>query len=181
MKKLLYLLILPLLFACKEDFRDMPIWDMAPVDFVIKIVDEQGVNLLDSTVEGNWYRYDFKAKYEDKTYNADWDAGMTWVQNFESRYYLPHFYGLYTYPTYVNNTPTKIPAALMFGELDGEFDYDVSITFEVPDLNRKYEMALKRTVHHNKKDTERKVESIWTLDGKPIEKGGFKIILPRRK
>ena len=159
----------------------MPIWDMSPVDFVIHIEDEQGVNLLDSTVEGNWYRYDFKVVFEDKSYTADWDVGMRWVVPVESRYYLPHFYGLYTYPTFVGNIPTRIPEALMFGEFDGEDDYDMSIIFEIPDLNQKHEMTLKRMVHHNKKDTERKVETELILDSKPIEKGGFKIILPRRK
>lgn len=179
MKKLLFLLLLPIFIGCSDDDGPM-VWDMNPVIYTIKIHDEQGVNLLDSTVAGNWYRYDFEVLYEDMTYVVDWDIGMRWVEPVESRLYMPYFYGLYTEPNYGDEQRIKIPLFLEFGEFDGARDQDMKITFIVPELNRSYEMSLKREVKRNKNDTERIVTESWALDGVPVEEP-FKLVLPHRQ
>lgn len=66
------------------------------------------------------------------------------------------------------------------GAVVGELDLELTLTFMVPDLDRKYEMAITRQVKHNKGDTKRSVESVRALDGKEID-GAFKIVLPRHK
>ena len=44
--------------ACSDNNDDMPdddmIWDISPVVASIQLVDEDGNNLLDPEVEGNW-------------------------------------------------------------------------------------------------------------------------------
>lgn len=180
MKKLLYLLILPLLFACHDDEEpDYTIVDIYPIDLAIMIQDDQGVNLLDSTVDGNWYKAQFKAEYEGKIYDADWDVGMRYVEPVQSRMCPYTFYGLYTYPTYMDEKFNRIPAALMFGQFEGDYSYDIEFKLIVPELDKTYDLRFKRTCVTTASGKEFDYES--TLNGEPVEGAGIKIILPRRK
>ena len=153
-----------------DNSDDYIIWDMAPVNVTINVVDNEGRNMLDPAVDGNWSNADFKVVFKGETYSVFVPEDKP-----ESRYYLPTFVGLYKYAKYVPDE-TSVPVSLKFGEFDGEDDNDISIQFIVPEIDKSYEMNVKTKVIRSPKDREVIYEQ-W-LDGENVEGTNFTIVLP---
>ena len=81
----------------KEDIDEGDwIWDFAPLNVEVKLVDEEGVNMLNPTVEGNWMGLPLSMTYDDKLYELNWDNPLPdgFSPDSHGRAYLAHFYGL---------------------------------------------------------------------------------------
>lgn len=145
--------------SCSEDEieDDDYIWDFAPVMLNFKIVDSQGVNLIDEG--GKLYGEDFKIIYNDKEYAASWN-GRPIPELPESRAYLACIYGLY----YISEEGTQ-RSFLRFEELDGGW-CDADLKLVMPD-GTSHDITIYR--HITTKGPKSYVDQKVTFDGKVVD------------
>lgn len=74
--------------------EDMVFGDFNPPNIDIMIVDEEGTNLLDPTVEGNWMDQPFQMTYLKDTYETSWIGDPILNIPPPSRLYVAYFHGL---------------------------------------------------------------------------------------
>lgn len=151
-----------------EEDEGFAIWDFTPLCAEIQIVDADGNNLLVPDAEGSWYGTDMSMGYEDKVYDAIWSTD-------ESRYYMPHFYGL----RFINGLyrqPEK--RYLSFGEFDRARNQHLEMTFCIHDINTVYNIEIDHEITWKKKQPTMKLKI--KVNGKKIDGEVIKIVLPRR-
>ncbi len=110
---LLWVAVFSLFTSCKnndEADNDLVIWDIAPIEFHIYVEDAAGRDLLNPETEGNILKQDIYAIYDQKNYKLN-------EKPLQTRYYMPHFYGLKT----VKGNDGRYYA--FFGEFDGAIDW----------------------------------------------------------
>lgn len=128
-----------LLSACDSEV----IYDIAPTVLKIVLVDEDGNNLLDRSVPGNWAGEAMNIEYKGKEYSAVWTAEELYPR---SRMYVPMFSGL----VWSKITEPNDAGCLWFGEFSGEKDFDMSLKFSIEKLNSDYEFGFyQKTIGEN--------------------------------
>lgn len=178
MKKFVYFLsaitMLVSMAACSKD-DDMPdddvIWDIAPADIIIQLVDEEGNNLLDPKVEGNWIDEPMWVECRDEAYGVEWARQELTPQ---TRAYLPHFYGAQWSGIWSDKV-----YSIYIGEFDGASSQDLKLTFGITAINTVYEFEFyHRLVWKNK---EPHFDEHITYNAKKIEGNTLTLILPKRQ
>lgn len=141
MKKFIYFLTIIItsfgITSCSEvndDPDDGPedgmIWDIMPIAVKIVLMDEEGNNMLDPAVEGNWVGEEMLLICNDKAYDIDWDYNGN---NSESRAIMEYFYG-FIWTGGIPWVDTK-NSCLSFGEFNGGSNRDLSLTFAITAMN----------------------------------------------
>lgn len=158
--------------ACSKDDDgpdDNLIWDIAPAGIVIQLVDEEGDNLLDPTVEGNWVGEPMWIGDRDDEYYAKWKREDLQLR---TRYYMPHFFG-----TVWTGIWDDKQYSLYFGELDGSDSHDLKLKFGITAINTVYEFEFShRLVWKNK---EPHFDEHITYRGQRIDGSVLKLIVPK--
>lgn len=178
--------------ACDDkedaDFKeedDILIWDFAPLNVEVKLVDEEGVNMLNPTVEGNWMGLPLSMTYDDKLYELNWDNPLPdgFSPDSHGRAYLAHFYGL-TYGR-VNFWDgerwhwLENDYYLSFGEFNRDDNHDLLLELHVAGIKNPYQIKVEHRFWWESKNEPGGYTKIW-LDGTPVESFPVKIVLPRR-
>lgn len=170
----------------KEDIDDGDwIWDFAPLNVEVKLVDEEGVNMLNPTVEGNWMGLPLSMTYDDKLYELNWDNPLPdgFSPDSHGRAYLAHFYGL-TYGR-VNFWDgerwhwLENDYYLSFGEFNRDDNHDLLLELHVAGIENPYQIKIEHRFWWESKNEPGGYTKIW-LDGTPVESFPVKIVLPRR-
>ena len=124
-------LIVPILLLCScgDDEEDELIWDMAPVNVMIHIQDNDGNNLLSPSVSGNLQGKKIVAEYQGEEYELNWNASKG------TRFYMPFFSGLTLQAGYTQSgdhfEPDQNKNYLSFGEFDGAQNQDITISLNI--------------------------------------------------
>lgn len=123
----LFTLVVILISGCDSNSDSDIIWDVAPLEFYIEVVNSEGADLLNPETSGNIVGDDIKAIYLDNTYS--YGEGVSAIP--PTRYYMPRFYGLMPYVT------SEGEYGMSFGELDGAKNYkNEKITLEWSDKSQ---------------------------------------------
>ena len=166
MKKLVKL-ILPVVFAAVlaagcDDFLKGDSY-FVPQDFsiVIKLVDPEGNDLLDSTVVSNWRDSTLTCTFKNKTFEAESaDNYVSGTLNFV----ITTYHDVYTYSTH---------NVLFFGNFNGMTNFDDDVVFSWPDNSSD-------TLHVYNKVTpsETQPSAATCVERYLIYKGGYVMSLP---
>ena len=159
--------------ACSDNNDDMPdddmIWDISPVVASIQLVDEDGNNLLDPEVEGNWIGEPMWIEWNDKAFDVVWKRDDLQLP---TKAILPLFYGAVWTGVWTDNK-----YRLCFGEFSGESSQNLKLTFGITAINTVYEFEYShRLVWKNK---EPHFDDHITYKGKQIEGNTLTLILPK--
>ena len=177
MKRFFYFLtavtMLMTVAACSDNNNDMPddgmIWDIYPAGIILNLVDEEGNNMLDPTVNGNWVEEPMWIGTGDKVFDVEWKRDD--LSN-QTRAYLPHFYG-----TVWTGIWTDKLYSLYFGELDGASSHNLKMKFGITAINSVYEFEYShRLVWENK---EPHFDDHITYEGKLIDGDTLTLIEPK--
>ncbi len=179
-----------ILWGCGDNGDDI-IWDFAPVEISLDIVDENGLSLLYENAPGNILSGGITATYEGVEYKLDElpDESEEVAQTMKtsgalSRYYPATFYGLYInrFPLSTNGgneTPRYYPF-LSFGEFQGFENFDKTVVFHIPSLGRDITFRIVSEARWKGKTPDWKLT--YYMDGTPLEKydmrAGVKITVP---
>lgn len=132
--------MLIILSACGENDKDdeLVVWDISPAEIIIKIIDEEGNDLLNPNVKGNWFGCAMNMGFDNELYPVKW--GISELSG-QSRVYLAHFKGMeWTYLCDGYNNPTHY--ILKFGEFQGETNRIIETTFMIEELNTIFQIKL---------------------------------------
>lgn len=124
-----------LFVACDSEGGGDVIWDIAPVELRIFITDGEGNDLLDSTIQNNLIK-DITVSYQGEIYPVMTEREYYEKQygNYQTRAYMPQFYGLILRQYWSHNTFTNGNFELVFGEFNGEENIDKrEIILNLPD------------------------------------------------
>lgn len=178
MKKLLqFILIFTITVGasgCSKDDDgpdDDVIWDIAPAGVVIQLVDEEGNDLLQPTVSGNWVGEPMTIGYDDKVYDVIWVRDDLQPK---TRFYMPYFYGavwtgLFNYE--------KLSYCIYFGELFGDRDYDMKLTLGITAINTVYDFEFSHKLVWKKKEPH--FDDHITYSGQRIDGNVLKLVVPK--
>ena len=147
--------------ACDVESGSDVIWDIAPVNFCIRITDSEGHDLLDSIYQENIIK-DVTVSYQGEDYPL-----MTEQEYYkkrdglsETRAYLPVFHGLLLRQYWGYRTFSAEGFEMEFGEFDGEENVDKrDITVNLPH-NQHLHLAYKNSFR-------------WKSNGSPSKKTVF--------
>ena len=111
-------------------------WDIAPVEVKMEVVDAEGNNLFDEGFQNNWLSKEITASFEGETYSFPPAPG--------TRAYMAIMSGLTVqiYGAWENN-PRPV---LVFGELSGETERDSDLSILWPDGSEDV-IGIKHTFH----------------------------------
>ena len=171
----LLILMVPILLlcACGEDKEEEPIWDMAPVNVMIHIRDNNGNNLLSPDVSGNLHGKKIVAEYHGKEYELNWDATNG------TRYYMPFFSGLTLQTGYTqsgdNLEPDQNKNYLSFGEFDGAENQDISISLNIEGYSDPWVISVSHSIKW--KGHSPLITNIATLNGRDVSYEQIIIVL----
>ncbi|MDE6480141.1 MAG: hypothetical protein K2L45_07695 [Muribaculaceae bacterium] len=178
MKRFFYFLtavtMLMTVAACSDNNDDMPdddfvIWDIYPAGIRLNLVDEEGNNMLDPAVNGNWVGEPMWIETGDKVFDVLWKRND--LSN-QTRAYLPHFYG-----TVWTGIWTDKLYGLYFGELDGDSSHNLKMKFGITAINSVYEFEYShRLVWENK---EPHFDDHITYAGKRIDGDTLTLTVPK--
>lgn len=101
------------LLSCEKIRNEGKIWDIGPVEFLVQVVDANGVDMLNPDNDNSFKINEIKALYGGKEY----DCNATDTTSPPTKAYLPRFYGLQVRKT-INGF-----YILRFGELEGAKSY----------------------------------------------------------
>lgn len=170
--------------SCDDDGGEI-IWDIGGVVIPIRILDDQGVNLLDPDVEGNWMDEAFSISYNDNLYTVDWDGDQRNVGEEGSpmsRAYLAVFEGLCAVNENVwrkCDWATSPNGHLLFiGEFPGDRDQMITVDLMVPGINTVFHIGMTHTIRW--KNKEPVLNTYYTLNGQPVTTSAVTIILPHK-
>ncbi len=173
MKRNLLLLFAALLGAMSVSSCDLlnrgdMIWDIYPVEYMVRLLDSDGNDLLDPLNENRIDVYAIEATYKGKVYLVS--DGIIPV----TKAYMPHFGGLTIsdYPRYGDKVEG---AVLVFGELDGAKSYDNEElridwgdgTYDVVSFDRDFQWG---------RNGSPKVEHKWFLNGREYPDAVIEIV-----
>lgn len=170
----LVLLAVALLSSCKND--DV-IYDIAPVQYEITLIDEDGNNLLDENLPDNLIGADIYVIFNGDRYDTNWEPPYT-VQ--ASRYLMPTWYGLqvWQYYKWENNGCFAIPGqySLQFGDFFGDEEQHLSIELVIPCRGVSYTIELihKFKWKHNKPNS----STYLIYNGEEINGWRIEIVVP---
>lgn len=183
MRRLIYFLLATTMImaigACSKN-DDMPdcnmpdnnvIWDIYPASVFVNIVDEEGNNLLDPTIEGNWIDEPMWIEYADKAFDVVWTKEDL---PFPSRAIMPHFYGAVWSGVWTDKN-----YSIYFGEFDGASSRTLNLTFGIIAINTVYKFEYSHSlIWENKKPH---FDDHITYNGKQIEGNTLTLVLPKRQ
>lgn len=156
--------------SCTEEEGDA-IWDVAPAGIEIQLVDEEGNDLLNPSVEGNWVGEAMQISYDGESYDAIWSREDIKPR---SRYYLPMFIGLvWNGALYDDNKDYN----LYFGEFEGTKNHDMHLTFSIAPINTIYEFEYTHDFSWNKNKPNSDNHIIY--NGKKTEGSIIVLTVPR--
>ena len=117
---IIMMLAVCLFAACDSEGGKDVIWDITPVEFNIFVTDSQGNDLLDSTRQNNVIK-DISVSYNGETYSVmtEQDYYEKQFGKAQTRYYMPHFYGLILHQYWSHKSYSSGDFELLFGEFDG--------------------------------------------------------------
>lgn len=173
MKKIFGLLILVAYVLCMTSCSEEGdvIWDVAPAGIEIQLVDEDGNDLLNPEVEGNWVGAAMQISYDGETYDAIWSREDIKPR---SRYYMPTFIGLvWNGALYDDNKDYN----LYFGEFEGTENHDMHLTFSIDGMTTVYEFEYKHDFSWKKNEPNSDNHIIY--NGKKIEGSTIVLTVPR--
>ena len=163
------------LAACSEEGNDIKgndiIWDIAPSEVRIQLVDQNGNNLLNPNVEGNWVDEPIELSTSDESYAAVWSRDELRPQ---SRAYMPKFLGLVWGEVIKGSNDSGY--YLYFGGFPGDSDYDMSLVLSIPGIDSKYKFEYKHDCDW--KNNEPKISNHIIYNGKKIEGETIKLTVP---
>lgn len=177
--------------SCSDDESDDEpdvIWDIAPFDIDIMVMDESGENLLNPMVEGNWMDAPFQMLCQGEEYDANWvnfispgNRNQPWK---ESRACAPaQLWGLrcveHTYWDGHHWTWHENEYLLAFGEFESTENHDLKMEFYVPGRTDPYKISVEHRFGGYDLDSDEGYKRIW-IDGKEVGSMPIKIVLPRR-
>lgn len=177
MKRFLYFLTTAMMLmaaaACSDKNDDMPdddaIWDIAPAQVSIQLVDEAGNNLLDPEVSGNWVGEPMWMEWNDKVFDVIWKKDDLQLP---TKALLPYFYGAVWNGVWTDNR-----YHLYFGDFSGESSQNLKLTFGITAINTVYEFEYShRLVWQNK---EPYFDDHIIYQGKQIEGHTLTLVLPK--
>ncbi|MDE6556421.1 MAG: hypothetical protein K2K55_05600 [Duncaniella sp.] len=175
MKKFLYILtaftLLLTVSACSDNDEPDPglIWDIRPAGVTVYLVDEEGNNLLDPAVEGNWVGEPMWISYDGKAYNPCWKEEDL---PRPSRFYLAMFYGAVWTGVWSDQH-----YSLYFGQFQGEDPIDLKLTFGITATNTVYDFEYSHRLVWKKKEPHFDDHIIYK--GKKIEGNTLTLTVPR--
>lgn len=183
--------------ACGDKEEDGPdpnmTYDFAPMDVVIKIVDENGVNLLSETEEGNWLDRPFEMSYNSKSYGTEW-----------LQYLVPYYGGEARWDKAEPNAHNSraLPATfiglrcveemqwvsehwewkegdylLAFGEFPSDKSYSLEMDFIVPGNDTPIRIEVVNSFRWERHEPI--IDRIVKVDEKEVSGFPIKIVLPR--
>lgn len=176
--RLLALFSLPFLLLCscsKHDSKSDIIVDWNPIEILISLSDNNGVDLLDST------KTDFvkgiTLTYKNKTYPVSNSLYESVFKNYLSvirtKYYLPSMYGLQLLPWKAVRAGYYLYAQeryyLYFGELDGSDSRDDTFTINWGD-------GSEDVIRFTRKISGLNAEDKWYLNGKEVKGRRFDFV-----
>lgn len=186
MKRLLDIVIIACLMLCSascskdsdEPYGNM-IWDIAPTGVIIRLIDEEGNNLLDPETEGNWVGEKMAIGFKDSSFSAIWtyDEYKGYNNNPESRAVMCFFHGLFW--TGVIPTGDQKRASLAFGEFDGGSNQEMSLTFMIECINTVLEFKFTHNCEWN--NHEPQISNYITYKGNVIKGNVLEIVLPKNQ
>lgn len=164
--------------------EDMVFGDFNPLNIDIMIVDEEGTNLLDPTVEGNWMDQPFQMTCLKDTYETSWIGDPILNIPPPSRLYVAYFHGLRCEQISVFENNDRVyyenKYKLVFGEFQGDEHQDLSMTFHVPYIETTYNIKVEYRFYLENYYDAYHTTRIW-VDGKEVDSRPIKIVLPRRQ
>ena len=171
-----------------EGSDSMVIHDFRGTAITIKIVDEDGVNLLNPTVEGNWMNQPFTMVFEGKTYETDWTGHLDYTAIYrekpetpQSRFMPPMWCGLWcAKDRYWNGERWLIRPdchMIQFGEFLTESDFDLTMSFIVPGMEQTLEIELTHRIIWDKEEAH--ITNRIVVNGQDVEAFPIKLVLPR--
>lgn len=150
-----------------ENGDDDMVWDFAPYEVRVRIVDGGGVDLLSpETGEGSLYGELMYMVYNGEQYMLEWPESL------QTRYYMPHFYGLKLAQYESSDGPRY---ELLFGEFDGEVSADRSMQFLIHNINTVFDINVSNRVEWKKGKPD--VTRAYWLNGQLVENGIITITL----
>lgn len=183
--------------ACGDDEPSDLIWDFAPFNIQIKILDDSGLNLLSRNAENGFYGAYFSIKYNDEIYKVQWiDDGMAPGKTVSSRELPACFYGLYAMEIsrWKDGVGPWVVAedeyCLLFGEFDTTKKHDLSLQLSFPEVNQDVfapEAVYHIGVWHSFRWLDKEsyaIEQDVTLNGNPVQldaDGCITIVVPRKE
>lgn len=159
--------------ACSNNDDDDLIWDFAPVTIKIALLDEDGNNLLDESVEGNWVGEQMSLDFNGEISDAIWSIEALRPN---SRYYMPHMYGLVWSGLSNFEEIEAKEYYLIYGELEGGQSYSASATFSIEKLNTVVEFELVNNVKWVKKKPV--IDRYLNYQGKKIDDMTLTLTIP---
>ncbi len=132
----------------EEEGGEEEVSDFVPVGIKIMVIDEDGINLLNPTIEGNWIGKYFCVtyNYDDKVYFPTWEY-MDQVHTSAKR--SPTFYGFESFQLqkWDGEKLVDVPNEhyFYFGEFDGSTNQDITLQLWNLYMNGCFDIEL----HHN--------------------------------
>lgn len=170
----LFSLLFLLLWSCdKHDSKNHMIVDWSPIEILISVSDNNGVDLLDST------KTDFvkgiTLKYKDKTYpvsNSLYNSHFKYLGSARTKYYLPSMFGLQLLPWKAVRAfylYAQEHYYLYFGELDGSESRDDTFTIDWGD-------GTKDVIRFTRKISGLEAKDKWYLNGREVKGSKFDFV-----
>ncbi len=168
----------PAMTSCSNYEEDKFIWDINPIEVFITINDANGNNLLNPQITGTLFGKGIIAEFNGNPLETQWEDSYN--LNSESRTYLPTFYG-FTLREGIKveenkSIPDPTKNRMMFGELDGTKNQDVSLKIKIEGYTETWEIKIDHRIEWIKRNP--KITHVATLNGKEVDERNIVITIP---
>lgn len=142
---------------CSDGPEPGVIWDIAPLNVQIRVVDEAGHDLLDPDREDSWADKNIKAIYNGRTFEKDSGVPV------KTKAIYVEFTGLRTY-----SDPNGRVHGLIFGDFNGDSDYrNEEIILDWNDGSKKDTIVFNHDFYWKKHEP--KMTTVFYLNGVETE------------
>lgn len=140
--------------------------DWMPVEVKLKVIDEQGTDLLDPENPNNMID-GTTITYKGQTYAASRERWDDWLWNnlLETRAILAQIHGLFLMRDDIIGLSTQKGFTLLFGDIDGAKDMDEDLVVTLP--NGDTGIIHYHCSNHNERKL--KCDRTWTFNGKKTD------------
>ena len=165
------------------------IWDFAPYDVVVKIMDTEGTNLLNPGISGHWMKEPFRMTFNGDDYPVNWSdylqpgiCDVPGMYHAGSRAVPAIFSGLRCLEdTYWNGEQLmwhKDEYVLAFGAFPSNDNHEIEMEFHVPNQSISFRIKVQNSFRWKSENEPDGDTEIW-LDDVKINAFPIEIILPR--